>query len=98
MNTKKYWVASGLSLSLVTTVISLIGQITWKDLSAVSLPGFVILTLGDELFFGGTIKYPTFTGTISFSFSLVLSFVVYFIVGAIIGWVYGKIKNRNVVR
>lgn len=90
---KKYYLKFGLYFAVVTTLISLIGQILWKPISLVSLPGLIILAVIDELFLGGNLKNPTFTGTTSFIFSLLLSSVVYFIVGSIIGSIYGKIKT-----
>ncbi len=87
----------GLILSLVTTLVSLVGQVTWKSLSVISIPGYVILMFADEILFGGKVYYPTFTGSVSFIFSLLLSFLFYFIIGSIVGWIYGKIKNKKLV-
>jgi hypothetical protein len=98
MKQKRYWLIVGSVLSIFATVISLIGQITWKHLSVVSIPGFVILTITDELIFGGTIKYPTFTGATSFILSLSISFIVYFIIGAIIGILYGLIHRSAMMK
>jgi hypothetical protein len=94
-NNKRYWLRGGVIISIVFTLISLIGQLTWDVISMVSIPGFVILTLIDGPIFGGTIYYPTFTGISSYMLSLFISFIIYFIIGVLAGYLYGKIKNRN---
>jgi hypothetical protein len=60
------------------------------------IPGYLVLLFIDELFFGGTIKYPTFSSDVVLFVGILFSIAIYLAIGAFFGWVYGKIKKVKV--
>jgi len=89
---KRYWLRGGIIAIIIATVVS-IASIFFMTLRLMFVPGGIVKALIDEVIFGGTIYYPTSTGSLSLTLAILTSFIIYFIIGLIIGILFDKIHR-----
>lgn len=84
----------GVMVALIATFTFAILGLLIKPLNLFFLGGFVLFSLFDELFLGGSFTSPSLVGPSLIFAYIFLSGAVYSLIGALIGWIVGKLKKK----